>query len=316
MTGRAPAEVTSGPPKPSLRHRVEYWLYRIALIRYSILPEWLAIRSGAFTGWFAGVVLRIRRREVDAHLAAVFPHESPAWRRTVARASYMHLGREASTLVRMTKWSREELLGRVRFVDFDAVHEAAEQGRGVVLLTAHLGNWEVAGAGIAALGLPLDVVGKGMANRQFEADLFEIRERLGMRVIEMSDAPKGVLRSLGRGRVVAMLGDQNAHRNGIFLPFFGRPAATSRGPALFALRSEAPVFVGFAIRDPGWRQKYTLVAKRLEFLVSGDVGMDTKNLLLAYHRLLEEAIVSAPDQYFWQHKRWKTRPQTDVAPGP
>jgi KDO2-lipid IV(A) lauroyltransferase len=227
----------------------------------------------------------------------------------------MHLGREATTLFRMAKWSSEEILDRVRFVDFDGVREAAEEERGVLLLTAHLGNWEVAGAGIAALGLALDVVGKGMANRRFEAELFETRERLGMRVIEMSDAPKGVLRSLGRGRVVAMLGDQNAHRNGVFLPFFGRLAATSRGPALFALRREAPVFVGFAIRDPGWQQRYTLVAKRLEFDVSGDVESDTKNLLLAYHRLLEEAIVAAPTQYFWQHKRWKTRPQTDTIPG-
>lgn len=314
MTERSHSGTASwSSARPSLRHRLEYWAYRIARAEASVLPEWLATRRGALTGWFAGVVLRIRRRDVDAHLAAVFPHESAAWRRRVARASYMHLGREAATLFRMTKWSREEILDRVRFVDFDAVREAAGQERGVVLLTAHLGNWEVAGAGIAALGFPLDVVGKGMANRRFEADLFEIRERLGMRVIEMSDAPKGVLRSLGRGRVVAMLADQNAHRNGVFLPFFGRLAATPRGPALFALRCDAPVFVGFAVRDPGWQQTYTLVAKRLEFDVTGDVEQDTKNLLVAYHRLLEEAIVSAPGQYFWHHKRWKTRPRAEAS---
>jgi KDO2-lipid IV(A) lauroyltransferase len=259
-------------------------------------------------GWLAGSVLRIRRREVDRHLSLVFPSESRAWRRSIARRSYVHLGREAALLFRMGRWSAEQVAGRIHFVDFDQIRDAAVAETGVVLLTGHLGNWEMAGAGIAAIGLPLDVVGKGMANRRFERDLFATRERLGMRVIEMSDAPKGVLRSLRGGRVTALLGDQNAHRNGIFLPFFGKLAATSRGPALFALRTGAPVFVGFAIRDPGWEQRYTLAAHRLEFETTGDAEADMKGLLMAYHTVLEEAIRSAPEQYFWQHKRWKKRP--------
>lgn len=266
------------------------------------------MRLGALAGWLAGTVLRIRRHEVDEHLALAFPDESPAWRRRTARRSYAHLGREAAILARMPSWTPERLESRIRFVDLEQVRAAADQEQGVVVLTAHLGNWEVAGAGLAALGFPLDVVGKGMANRRFERDLFALRERLGMRVIEMSEAPKGVLRSLGRGRVTALLGDQNAHKHGIFLPFFGREAATPRGPALFALRTGAPVFVGFALRDSGWSQTYTIVVHRLEHEVTGDTEEDMRSLLSAYHRLLEEAIRAAPEQYFWQHKRWKTRP--------
>jgi KDO2-lipid IV(A) lauroyltransferase len=208
----------------------------------------------------------------------------------------------------MQGWSREEVLERVRFVDFDPVDAAASGDTGVVVLTAHLGNWELAGAALAARGFPIDVVGKGMANRRFEHDLFALRERLGMRVIEMSDAPKGVLRSLGRGRMTALLGDQNAHRYGVFLPFFGRLAATPRGPALFALRTRAPVFVGFALRDADGRGGYTLEAHALEYEVSGDLEQDVRRLLAAYHAILESAIRAAPEQYFWQHKRWKTRP--------
>ena len=111
-----------------------------------------------------------------------------------------------------------------------------------------------------------------------------------------------------RGRVTALLGDQNAHKHGMFLPFFGKVAATVRGPALFALRTGAPVFVGFAIRDPGWQQRYTLVAHRLEYEYNGDLEEDVRGLMTAYHSALEAAIREAPDQYFWQHKRWKTRP--------
>lgn len=272
------------------------------------MPEVLAVRSGALTGLLAGSVLRVRRTEVDEHLAIAFPDESPAWRRRVARRSYMHLGREAAMLFRMSRWSKADIAERVRLIDFDMVREAIGENKGVVVLTGHLGNWELAGAGIAAHGLPIDVVGKGMANPHFERDIFSTRERLGMRVIKMNDAPKRVLRSLRQGRVTALLGDQNAHRHGVFVPFFGKFAATLRGPALFAIRAGVPVFVGFAIREPGWAQRYVLVARRLEYETTGDLNDDIHSLLLAYHRALEEAIRETPDQYFWQHRRWKTRP--------
>lgn len=292
----------------SMKHTLEYWAFRVLRAAGTVLPEGLAVRLGALLGLIAGGVLRIRRREVDEHLVLAFSDSGPAWRRRVALASYAHLGRETVMLFRMGGWPNELIADRVRFEGFDLVREAAEREGGVVLLTGHLGSWEMAGAGVAARGLPLDVVGKGMANRRFERDLFAARERLGMSVIEMSDAPKGVLRSLRRGRVTAMLGDQNAHKHGIFLPFFGKPAATARGPALFAIRTGAPVFVGFAIRDPGWAQRYTVVLQRLEYRITGDHATDVRNLLEQYHRALEDAIRQAPGQYFWQHKRWKTRP--------
>jgi len=290
-----------------LRHRIEYGAYRFARWLWTAVPEGVAVRMGAAAGWIAGSVLRIRRREVDEHVALAFPDRPASWRRRVARGSYAHLGREAAILVRMPTWSRTEIAARVRFDNLEELRAAADRGA-VVVLTAHLGNWEIAGAALAALGFPMDVVGKGMANRRFERDLFALRERLGMRVIEITDAPKGVLRSLGRGRVAALLGDQNAHRYGVHLPFFGRLAATSRGPALFALRTGAPVFVGFPIRDPGWAQTYTLRARRLAFEPGETLEERTMNLLTAYHRELEESIRAAPDQYLWQHKRWKTRP--------
>lgn len=294
--------------RPSFRHRVEYVAYRVTRAVFGALPEGVALRLAAGLGWIAGVVVRIRRHDVDAHLAIAFPDRDSAWRRSVARRSYAHLGREAALLFRTLRWSDDEIASRVELKDFDAVLEAAETDRGVMLLTGHLGNWEIAGASIAASGFPIDVVGKGMANRRFETDLFATRERLGMRVIDMGDAPKGVLRSLRQGRLAALLGDQNARHNGVFIPFFGRDAATPRGPAVFALRCDAPVFVGFAIRQPGWGQRYTLEVHRLDFERTGFLEADTRALLTAYHTILEEAIVTAPDQYFWQHKRWKTRP--------
>jgi KDO2-lipid IV(A) lauroyltransferase len=182
----------------------------------------------------------------------------------------------------------------------------------VVLLTGHVGNWEIGGAALAARGLPIDGVAKPMANRLFEQDLFASRERLGLRIIETGAAPREVLRSLRRGRVVGMLGDQNTHRDPVFIPFFGTPAATSRGPALFALRSGAPVFLGVALREPGWGQRYKVSLEPLHFAPSGRLDDDVRDLTTAYSQALERAVRLVPDQYFWQHRRWKTRPSASV----
>ena len=216
-------------------------------------------------------------------------------------------------MLRAHRWPKELVLERTRMEGFEPFRAAAESGRGVVLLTAHLGNWEMGGASIAARGVALDVVGKGMSNRLFQEELFATRERLGMRVIEMGEASREALRSLGAGRVVALLGDQQAHRGGVLVPFFGRPASTARGPALFAMRSGAPVFVAFALREPGHLAHYALTFEPLPFTPSGSTDADVVRLLEAYGAALETAIRRAPEQYFWQHRRWKNAPGPELA---
>ena len=129
-----------------------------------------------------------------------------------------------------------------------------------------------------------------------------------MKIIDMSVAPRAVLRSLRAGRVTALLADQNAGENGVFVSFFGEPASTARGPALFALRTGAPVMLGTCVRVPGRSQRYHVVLRRIEVRTSGDLDRDLLQLTQDHTEALEEAIRRAPDQYFWLHKRWKTAP--------
>lgn len=292
----------------SARHRLEYGAFRLLRGAAALLPEPLARKLGALLGLFVGSALRMRRADVDRHLGIAFADRPAAWRRRVARASYAHFGREAVVFLQSVGWPPERILERTRVEGFDALHEATERGAGVVLLTGHLGNWEMGGAAIAARGVPLDVVGKGMSNALFQEDLFAARERLGMRVIEMGRAGSRVLRSLADGRVVALLSDQSAHRGGVSVPFFGRAASTARGPALLALRSGAPVFVGFAVRDRDSSGRYTASVEHLAFSPTGELERDVQGLLSAYADALEDAVRAAPEQYFWQHRRWKRQP--------
>ena len=301
--------------RPTLNHRLEILLFRLIRAMVSLVPESVAARLAVALGWLAGSVLRIRRRDVDRHLALAFPELSARARARIARASYAHLAREGVVLFRLGGWSRERVLERTSVSGLDAVVRALDTAGGALLLSGHLGNWEVGGAALAARGVPLDAVVKGMANQDFEQEVFRARDGLGVRIVEMSDAPRQVLKSLRRGRAVAIAGDQNAHRNGVFVPFFGRLAATARGPAMFALRSEVPVFLTFATRLPGWRQTYEVRIAPLPVHRSGDRERDVATFTAAYVRGVEDAVRQHPDQYLWQHKRWKTRPTEEPVRG-
>jgi len=292
-----------------VRHRLQYGAFKLVTVLFFMVPERGAIVLAAFLGWLAGSVLRIRRTVVDEHLVLAFRDRPRGWRDRVARASYVHLAREWMATFRLTRLGREKIIARTNMVGFDAFRTAVEQGKGVVLMTGHLGNWEFCAAGFTARGIPLDAVAKSMANAQFGAALIEARERIGMGVIDVDEAPRGVLLSLRAGRVVAMLADQNAHSGGIFVPFFGKLASTARGPAVFALRAGAPIFLGIPLRDPGWKQEYTVELRRIDFQPSGRLDADVQALTAVHTAALEQAIGEAPEQYFWQHKRWKKRPE-------
>lgn len=295
---------------------LEYALFRTVAGALALLPEAAALALGAGGGWFAGSVLRVRRQDVDRNLAWAFPERDSQWRRRMARASYAHLGREAVSTFRISARGPAEVMARTTMEGFDAFRAAVEEGKGVILVTGHLGNWELGGAAFAARGLPVDAVAKGMSNRRFGDFLMAYRRALGVHLLQLDDAPREGLRSLRRGRVLGLIADQNAREQGVFVPFFGRPAATFRGPALFALRTGAPIFLGVGYREPGVPARYRVVVEKVPFVPVGDLDRDVLALTASHTAALEQAVRQAPEQYLWQHRRWKTRPPEQHPPGP
>jgi KDO2-lipid IV(A) lauroyltransferase len=193
-------------------------------------------------------------------------------------------------------------------VGLKEMEDALAEGKGVVLITGHMGNWEMGGAALAARGIPLDGVAQRQRNPLFDADITRNRERLGMRIIPRGRAPRLALRSLRKGRVTALVADQNARRSELFVDFFGRKAATARGPAVFALRTGSAIFVGSVLRLEGALARYRVAVSRVAFQATGDQDEDVRRLTEIHTQFLERAIREAPEQYFWQHRRWKTRP--------
>lgn len=300
----------------SPRHRLEFLGFRFLSLVAWLLPEPLALALGSGVGQLAGSLFRIRRRVVDENLARAFPGESRAWRSRVARGAYRHVGREGVALLRMARMDVDELQSRVALEGEDALQRAFGAGQGVVVMAGHLGNWEVGGGSVPAAGFPLDVVAQVQHNPLFDAELVAIRERLGMQVIPRGEAIRKGVRSLREGRGLGLMADQNARSGGIFVDFFGVPASTVRGPGLLALRTGAAVITLMCLREPGSRSRYRVHLEEVAVPTPADQDEAIREVMESCTRILERYIRAAPEQYFWFHKRWKTRPpQEPSLPG-
>jgi len=301
--------------RPTLAHRAEYALFLAAGVLARGLPEPAAARLGAALGRLGYWPLGLRRRLVESHLRQAFPERDAAWVRATAAASYAHLGREAVAVLRLAGAPAAEIVARTELEGFERFRAAVEEGRGVVLVSGHLGNWELGAASLAARGIPLDVVVQRQANPLFERALARARAGLGLRVIDRGSAPRAALRALRQGRVVAFVADQDARGAGVFVPFFGRLASTHRGPAVLALRAGSPVFLGLMLRAE--RGRYRGVLEELCADRSGELAAAAYRIVAAYTARLEAYVRAAPEQYFWHHRRWKTRPPEEPpVPGP
>ena len=296
---------------PSARHRAEQAALRAVAGLARVLPEVVADRVGAALGWLLARVWRPRWRVVTEQLRMAFPDADERWRQGVARRSYAHFGRELAAWLRLGRASRQAIEKRTRVLGGELFAEARARGHGVMLVSGHLGNWEVGTAGLVARGLAVDVVVARQRNPLFDRYLRRARARLGMRIIAREDARAGVAEALASGRVVGIMGDQDARSAGVFVDFFGRPASTARGPALLAMRSGALLATFHTVRRPGWRPRYeTRVAPvRLDTVAEGR-GRRARVAALtqAIASALETAVRQYPEQYLWHHRRWKTSP--------
>ena len=292
--------------KPTLTDRLEYALFRAAVGAANRLSEPAAERWGERLGRLGYRPLGIRRAVVEDHLRHAFPERSADWIAATADAAYAHLGREMMAMLRLSHLSRADITARVRHeVGRERLREAFALGKGIVLVGGHFGNWEVGAASIAAQGYPVDAIYQPLRNPLFNAAVTDARKRLGLNLIPRKSASTVALQRLREGRIVAFVADQNAGRSGVFVPFFGQLASTHRGAALMAVRSGAPLFFGAPIRR---EDHYLAITEEINTPRTGELADVVHRLTADYTACLESLVRQWPEQYFWHHRRWKTRP--------
>jgi len=270
------------------------------------LPHRVTVALGALAGRLAWAAARRHRRAALEHLAIAFPERDEAWRARVARASFVNLGRSAGELLAV---ERVDLGRAVQFEPgaLETLRAAHAEGRGVVAISCHLGNWELLARTVAAAGLPLATVAREAQDPRLTKLLERARASTGIASLWRNDpgSAREFIRHLRKGDVVAALIDQDTDVSGHFVPFFGREAFTPRAPSDLALRlGAAVVFARTSRVAPGMHR---IRVSRLEVPASGDREADSRALTAAATAAIEEEVRQHPDQWVWMHARWRTR---------
>lgn len=272
------------------------------------LPVSIALGLGRTLGLAAHGLLARPRGLARVHVRLAFPELTDAGAAALVRETFAHAGKAYAELA---LW-RRRLSSDPTYVTIEGeeiLADALAEGPGCLAITGHVGNWELLAARIAARH-PLSVVARRVNDDRFDALVRHFRGDAGMEILLRNDERflANVRDALGRGRIVALLIDQDSSGGGVFVPFFGRPAHTPPGAAILALRTKVPVVTVFIRRRPGGG--HVIVFERVAIEPGGGSGR-VVDLTARFTAAIEAAIRRAPAEWVWWHERWRRRPSDD-----
>lgn len=270
-----------------------------------VLPYRAAVLAGGALGSIAYVLLPRDRGRAISHLSTVFPERGRAWARRTAYRTFVHLGK---ALLEELAVSPRRLRSVVTFQGRENLRAAVAQGKGVVYMTGHIGNWELMGAAVAAEH-SLSVVAAPIEPKPLNDMIVGLRSGMGVRTILRSrpGAARELIRVFRENRILGILIDQDTEVEGAFVDFMGRPAWTPTAAAQMAIRFGAPVVFGYVLRGSDNRHTIT-VEGPLELTRSGNEEEDIRTNTAMFTKMIENVILRNPEQWVWMHRRWRRQP--------
>ena len=287
-----------------IKYRIEYWLTYLVGALVRIMPYSWALAFGSFLGWLAFDLVRIRRRVTLINLKNSLGLERRELVK-IGRRAYRNFAKSMVEYSLFPSFDKDKILKLTEFEGTENIDEALKKGKGAILVAGHFGSWELMGAATSQKGYPVDFLVGEQHNFLVDNLMNDYRRSMGIGIIKMGAAAKGVIKALKENRFIAMLSDQDAGSDGTMIEFFGRPASTPKGPAAFALKMDAPVIMAFIIRESNKKQRI-VIEKPMYGERTSDKEEDIRKLTQAYTRKLEEYIRKYPDHWFWPHRRWKS----------
>jgi Kdo2-lipid IVA lauroyltransferase/acyltransferase len=294
---------------------ISYLLYivaRLVIIFFRLLPRSF---GGALIRLSASIVYYLDRRHriiADTNLRIAFPKMSKTQRNRTARKSFQNAAMnllEVSRMAALTPQNISSLVAYDEIYGLNHYQAAAAKGKGILYLTGHFSSWELLPAAHALHGYPLSFITRPLDNPRLERYILSIRESKGNAVIYKRNAARNILKNLKLGKSVGMLMDHNTRsvEEGIFVNFFGIPAATTTSMALIALRTQAPVLTGYLTPMRNGRYTFKFLPP-IEMIRSGDMEQDLRINTQKLNDILEQIIREQPESWLWGHKRWNNQP--------
>jgi KDO2-lipid IV(A) lauroyltransferase len=295
--------------KVSIREVAEFSVVWLFVRGLRLLPRELARAVGAAIGACAFYGLGRLRRVGVRNLELAFPEKTTADREAILRSIYRNLGYLLAEFCKMPDYTAEVASEFIRYEGLDNYLRARDKGRGVLVLTGHLGAWELSSFYHSLMGMPMGMVIRRLDNPLVDGFVNRIRCLHGNRVIHKDDFARGLIASMRAGETVGILMDTNmTPPQGVFVPFFGLQACTASGMARIAAKTGAAVVPGFLLWEESERRYVLRFGEELEVRHTGDAEGDAVANTAAFTAEMERYIRQYPEQWLWMHRRWKTRP--------
>ncbi len=270
-----------------------------------ILPYRVAVVFGAVLGSIAYYLIPRDRKRAISHLRLAFPDRDAAWLARTTRRVFIHLGR---ALLEVLAISKRRLETTVSVSGMEILASAVGQGKGVVYVTGHIGNWELMAAKIAQV-YRVSVVAAPIKPEPVNDMIVGLRAVMGVRTIlrDRPGAAKELIRVFRENRILGILIDQDTDVEGAFVDFLGRPAWTPTAAASMAIKFGAPIIFGYIERDGMFRHRITIQGP-LELIRTGNAERDIVENTALLTKKIEEAVLRHPEQWVWMHRRWRRQP--------
>ena len=277
-----------------------------------LLPRSFARAAGAGIGWLAYRIVPRLRSVGLRNLELALPEWSDGQRQDVLRKLYRNLGWLLAEFCQMPKYTPENSRAFLRYDGLEHFLAARSKGKGVLIVTGHLGAWELSSFYHSLMGYPMSMVIRRLDNPGVDGLVNHIRCLHGNRVLHKDDFARGLLGAMRQGETVGILMDTNmTPPQGVFVPYFGKLACTASGLARVALKTGAAVLPGFMLWDEA-EQKYVLrFGEEIVFDRTGDDDADAVTNTAKCTAAIEAYVRRYPDQWLWVHRRWKTRPEDE-----
>ncbi len=287
-----------------IRYLIEYISLKMVISFLHLFSMNFAKKIGFFLADVAFIFVPIRKKHIIDSLTKSFPNKSKEEIIKIAKDVYKQFVCTIIEIVFVSKMTDTQLRYYVNFENLYLMEKAKKIGKGVVVMSAHFGNWEMLAIS-AGKRYPLSVIVARQENPYFDKLINGVRSTRGYKTIYKDVAPIGVMKALKRNGVVAILADQHAGDQGVYTPFFYREVSTPKGPAVFALKAKCPLYTVFCVRQPDGR--YLCTFEEIQLPNTGDHEKDIEIIMTEYNKILQRYVEKNPSHWFWFHRRWKSQ---------
>lgn len=272
-----------------------------------------SVRTGEIIGRLFGEWFPRLHRTALRNLELAFPEMSGSERSRIVVGAFESLGRHLGFFSHFRKFNPDDLRKLVQIVGGEHIYEAKTEGRGVILFTGHFGSWELYNLALPANGFDLNILVRRIDNPLVEEYVDSCRTHFGANTLDKSKSARTMLRILAAGGTLGILADLNAQgTEGVFVDFFGIPAATATGIAKLAIKTNSVVIPTFAVWNKQTRKNVIHVEPPIDYVPGDNSEQSVRDLTQRITNVIEKFVREYPEQWLWIHKRWKTRPAGEV----